>query len=71
MKEKNIKASFPPCKFRAGVLHLMLNQNKSSRLCAPALVVADIVGDFKQTFAQIDINGDLPSRGRACGASRS
>jgi K+-dependent Na+/Ca+ exchanger-like protein len=37
----------------------MLNQNKSSIIMrARTFVVADIVGDFKQTFAQIDINGD-------------
>lgn len=60
MKANNINASFlRPCKFRAGVLHLMLNQNKSSiAMRARTFVVADIVGDFKQTFAQIDINGD-------------
>ena len=55
-----VRASFlRPCKFRAGVLHLMLNQTKSTIIQrARTFVVADIVGDFKQTFSQIDTNGD-------------
>jgi K+-dependent Na+/Ca+ exchanger-like protein len=61
MEDQNVRASFlRPCKFRAGVLHLMLNQTSNSTIIqrARTFVVADIVGDFKQTFAQIDINGD-------------
>ena len=60
MKKNDVHASFlRPCKFRAGVLHLMLNQTKSTVVQRTrTFVVADIVGDFKQTFAQIDINGD-------------
>ncbi len=61
MKEQEIKASFlRPCKFRAGVLHLMLNQTPNSTIVqrARTFVVADLIGDFKQTFAQIDTNGD-------------
>jgi K+-dependent Na+/Ca+ exchanger-like protein len=60
MKNQDVRASFlRPCKFRAGVLHLMLNQTKSTIIQrARTFVVADIVGDFKQTFSQIDTNGD-------------
>ena len=55
MQKNDVQASFlRPCKFRAGVLHLMLNQTKSTVVQRTrTFVVADIVGDFKQTFDQI------------------